>query len=149
MHDKSKFAIYVFAIIIATALLLRLVNYYTKTGRVEINQKTFRVEIVKNEWDMKRGLSGKASIKNDEGMLFIFPKADYQIFWMKGMRFLIDIIWINEGKIVDIRARTPIPVTKFIESYRPSEVAKYVLEINAGLAEKYGFKIGDAVKLDI
>lgn len=149
MQKKDNFGVIIFAVIIATALILKAVDFYTKTGEVEINGKNFKVEVVKKGWEMERGLSGRTGLKDGAGMLFVFSKADFQIFWMKDMKFSIDIIWINEGKIVDIKERAAVPVTQYIESYRPSERAKYVLEINAGLAEKYGFKMGDEVKLDI
>ncbi|MFH1193492.1 MAG: DUF192 domain-containing protein [bacterium] len=149
MQDKSKFAIGIIITMLATAFILRGMNYYTKKGFVEIGGEDFKVEVVKKDWEMEKGLSGRTGLKDNAGMLFVFPNADFQIFWMKDMKFSIDIIWINEGKIVDIKERAVVPVTQYIESYRPSEIAKYVLEINAGLAEKYGFKIGDKVKLDI
>jgi len=149
MGDKSKFALGIIITMFATALILRGIDYYAKNGSVEIGGKIFKTEVVSNDWDMNRGLSGRAGLKNNAGMLFVFSKADFQIFWMKDMKFPIDIIWINEGKIVDIQEKAPVPITQYIESYRPSEIAKYVLEINGGLVEKYGFKIGDRVELDI
>ncbi len=149
MHDKSKFALGVIITMIATALILRGINFYTKNGSVEIGQKVFKVEIVKDSWELEKGLGGRKPLAENRGMLFVFPKEDFYQFWMKDMKFSIDIIWINQGKIVDIKEKAPIPTTNFLEQYRPESPAKYVLEIGAGLVEKYRFKVGDAVKLDI
>lgn len=149
MNDKSKFALGVIITMIATALILRGINYYTKNGQAEIGGKIFKVEIVKDAWELEKGLGGRTSLAEDRGMLFVFPKEDYYQFWMKGMNFSIDILWINQGKIVDIKEKAPIPITHYFEQYRPEAPAKYVLEIGAGLTEKYGIKVGDAVKLDI
>lgn len=149
MKDKNKLALGVLITMVATALILRGINFYTKNGKVEINGKIFKVEIVKDPWEQERGLGGRKSLAEGRGMLFVFPKEDYYQFWMKDMNFSIDILWINQGKIVDIKEKAPIPVTNYLESYRPEAPAKYVLEIGAGLVQKYGFKVGDSVKLDI
>jgi len=147
--EKSKLALGVIITMIATALILRGINYYVKNGKVEIGGKTFKVEVVKDPWEQAQGLSGRKSLAENRGMLFVFPQEDYQQFWMKGMDFSLDIIWINQGKIVDLKEKAPIPTTHYLEQYRPEAPAKYVLEINAGLAEKYGLKVGDTVELDI
>lgn len=149
MGDKSKFALGVIITMVATALILRGINFYTKNGKVEIGGQTFKVEVVKDSWELEKGLGGRKSLAENRGMLFIFPKEDYYQFWMKGMNFSIDIIWINQGKIVDIKEKAPIPTTHLLDSYRPESPAKYVLEINAGLSEKYGFKVGDEVKMQL
>lgn len=149
MKDKSKFALGVIITMIATALILRGINFYTKNGKAEINGKTFKVEMAKSAWELEKGLGGRGPFAENRGMLFVFPEEGYYQFWMKDMQFSVDIIWINQEKIVDIKEKAPIPTTHYLEQYRPEAPAKYVLEINAGLVEKYGFKAGDAVKLDI
>lgn len=62
------------------------------------------------------------------------------------MRFPIDIIWINNGKVVDVsrNASNDFNILK-PRFYRPKEPAQYVLEVNAGFAEKKGIVIGDTV----
>lgn len=152
MQDEkglNKFYLYIFAVMAVSFLGLRVISYFTKYGAVEIGGQKFRVEIMKKDWELAQGLSGRDSLKNGSGMLFVFPAEDRHEFWMKGMKFPIDIIWISGGKIVDIKKSAPLPVTLNLEKYVPSVPAKYVLEIGAGLSEKYGFKPGDEVELDI
>lgn len=92
--------------------------------------------------EQKRGLSGRASLPEEEGLLFIFSKPDFYGFWMKEMQFPIDIIWINENnKIVHI-ARAIEP-NSFPQIFKPSEKSLYVLEVNAGFAAKHAINIGD------
>lgn len=148
MKVKS-FAFYVILIMIISALGLKAVDFYTKRGEVEIKGQKFKVEIVKQLWEIEHGLSGRYKLKDNKGMLFVFKKEDKYAFWMKDMKFPIDIIWINNEKIVDIKKDAPIPITDNLESYTPTSSARYVLEINAGLSEKYGFEIGGEVLLDI
>ncbi len=97
----------------------------------------------------EKGLSGRLSLAPNEGMFFIFPKAYRYSFWMPDMHFPIDMVWIIDGKIVDITAnvsnefdpRNPI-------YYRPKVPVKYVLEVNAGFMERHGLGIGDSVNLE-
>jgi len=149
IEKKNNFYIYIFIVIIISFLGLKIVNYITKIGSVEIDGKKFKVEILKHNWELERGLSGREKLKNDTGVLFIFKEESKYPFWMKDMKFPIDIIWINDSKIVYIKHNVPIPITQNIPTFAPDVSARYVLEINAGLSEKYGFQIGDGVELDI
>lgn len=149
MQGKNNFFLYIFLIIIVSALGLKAVNLFTKKGEVEIKSKVFKVEVLKNEWELEKGLSGRKSLAKESGLLFSFPSPNNYGFWMKGMKFPIDIIWIDDGKIIDIKKNAPVPLTQNYETYTPVAPARYVLEVNAGLSEKYGFMAGDEVLLDI
>jgi len=119
-----------------------------KYGRVIIKDKTIYVEIVKKKKDLIKGLSKRDKLEENHGMLFIFPKADYWSFWMKEMKFPLDIIWINNNRIVYLKKNVPLPFKeKNITIYKPKRPAKYVLEVNAGLSDKYNWQIGDLVKI--
>jgi len=147
--EKAKFFSYIFLVLIISFLGLQLVNYFTKFGSIEIDNKKFKIEIANDDWELQNGLSGRKKLKTNDGMFFIFPKSDYYVFWMKNMKFPIDILWIDGGKIVDIKEKAPVPTTNFVEQYLSEQPAMYVLEINSGLVEKYGFKVGDKIRFDI
>lgn len=66
-------------------------------------------------------------------MLFIFPRAEKYGFWMKGMRFPLDIIWVSEEKVVHIE-RNISPTSR--ETFRPDVAADQVIEVNAGSADQ-------------
>jgi len=149
MQGKAKLFLYIFLIIIISAIGLRIVNFVTKRGEIEIKSKVFKIEILKNEWELAKGLSGRESLAENKGLLFVFPSSEKHGFWMRGMKFPIDIIWIDNGEVIDIKQNAPIPLTQNYETYSPSAPANYVLEINAGLSEKYGFKVGDKVKMKL
>lgn len=105
-----------------------------------------QVEVAQTKSSRELGLSGRPSMRNDEGILFVFDTPGKYGFWMKDMNFALDIIWINEsGLVVDIeRNLTP-------ESYPKTFInevdASYVLEINAGLAKEFGLFLGSKVKI--
>ncbi len=118
---------------------------------VVINKQTFYVTLAKSDAEKELGLSGKSSLPSNQGMLFLFTTPDYYAFWMKNMKFPIDIIYINGTKIVTIFSDVPYPKSaqSDLPIYKPSQPADKVLEINAGLAKKYKMKEGNSVQLHL
>src|SRR5690606_35019275 len=97
------------------------------------------------------GLSGKEKLEENNGMLFVFDKKDYHSFWMKNMKFPIDIIFLDNNTVVDIYKNVPPPkpgenMAK-LPVYRPSKAVNYVLEVPAGTADKAKIKVGDTIDL--
>ncbi|MCL5438523.1 MAG: DUF192 domain-containing protein [Patescibacteria group bacterium] len=123
---------------------------FMKTPSVTIKSQKFSVTVAKTLKDTEIGLSEKTSLPQNQGMLFAFKDPGFYPFWMKKMKFPIDIIYINKNKIVTIfeNAAVPDPKTQQIPIYKPETQANMVLEINAGLSKKYGFKTGDEVKTE-
>jgi hypothetical protein len=109
---------------------------------------SFRLEIADTPEKRARGLGYREALPLDHGMLFLFEEAGYHTFWMQGMRFPLDILWIHEGLIVHIEQNLPptSSVHKQLPVYRPAALADTVLEINAGLVEKYSLRVGDTVE---
>lgn len=113
---------------------------------VSIGDVTFTAELAANEARRAKGLGGRQSLGENEAMLFKFSGNGFHSFWMKDMVFPIDIIWIQDTVIVDIQKDAAIPISQNdSQIYTPENQANNVLEINAGLVERYGFKIGDLV----
>jgi len=77
-------------------------------------------------------------------MLFLFDKSGRYAFWMKDMKFPLDFIWIAGDKVVDIDENIP---PDYSGTLKPETPVDKVLEINAGVCEKYGIKKGDEVRL--
>lgn len=117
------------------------------------NKKNF-VEIAKTEKQLTRGLSGRDKLKADEGMLFVFTSPGHYGFWMKEMKFDLDLIWIKDKKIIGITAKVSAPVKdkglrikdNELPVYYPPSGVDLVLEVNAGWSERNGVKIGDEVR---
>ena len=94
------------------------------------------------------GLSGREYLGSDEGMFFLFESPGLYSFWMKDMKFSIDIIWIDEGFTVADITRNASPES-FPKSFYPSRLVQYVLEVPAGWAFRHGIGIGDAVTVPL
>lgn len=105
------------------------------------------IEIADNEYETQTGLMYRKSMQDDRGMLFIFDIEDRRSFYMKNTEFPLDILFINSSnEIVCINKNTapfdqsPLPCTT------PST---YVLEVNAGLTERWNIGIGDKVSWEV
>ncbi|WP_299780389.1 DUF192 domain-containing protein [uncultured Formosa sp.] len=105
--------------------------------------KSLDIEIADNEYDRETGLMYRSSMKNDNGMLFVFPNEEPRAFYMKNTQIALDLIYLGENKtIVSISKNAkPMDETSLL-SYKP---AMYVLEINAGLADVWQLKVGDSI----
>lgn len=113
---------------------------------VSIGGKTIRVMLADTPDERTRGLSGREALANDEGMLFVFPEDGVYGFWMKDMRFSIDILWLSSlGEVVHIEKNVS-PET-YPASFQPLKPARYVLELPAGFAEAQSVATGSRVVL--
>ena len=118
---------------------------------ITIDKVSFTVDVAKTPQQQQKGLAIYNSLPSNRGMVFLFNQPDYYTFWMKDMKFPIDIIYIRQNKIVDIFKDVPLPASPLapLPVLKPKKPADTVLEINAGLSEKYGFNIGDSVKMSL
>ena len=95
------------------------------------------------------GLMGREHLGDTEGMLFIFEVEGLPRFWMKGMKIPLDMVWIDaDGIVAGVTANAPpAPEGTSPEVYSPPRPILYVLEINAGLAELVGIRVGSQARL--
>lgn len=136
------------AIILGATILLFQVDFFrSEYTTLEINETPIRVQMVKSQKDMAHGLSGRENLSGDEGMLFVYEKEVIPRFWMKDMKFSIDIIWIRLDRVIDYDENVPVPPQDTtLPTYSPDAPITHVLEVNAGFVKKNGIKIGDEVQ---
>jgi len=117
---------------------------------VELGGKRFSVEVADTQQKQALGLMFRESMPADEGMLFIFPAESPRSFWMKNTRIPLDIMYFNKDLLlVSISADTqPCRVTR-CPSYPSIAPAKYVLELNAGVASELGVGLGARLSLKL
>ena len=154
MSEQLKKQIWLFVgiLIIVGSFYLFFSNQKIRGGhQVVIDGIIINVELAQTEVEREQGLSGHKPLEENEGMLFIFERPGFHGFWMKDMLFAIDIIWLapseieGNAKIVHIE-RNLSPDT-YPKIFGPNNQALYVLEVNAGFAEKNNWVEGDEVKL--
>jgi uncharacterized membrane protein (UPF0127 family) len=116
-------------------------------GTLEIATKTgvhiFSIEMATTEQEKQTGLMYRKELADGKGMLFDFSPEQQISMWMKNTYISLDMIFIRaDGRILRIAENTEPMSTKIISS---GGLAKAVLEVVAGTAQKYGIQPGDRV----
>ena len=117
---------------------------------VTVGSAVFEVEVADNPELRTKGLSGRDSLPDMSGMIFIFESGRASDFWMKGMSIPLDFVWIGgECTVVDTHSNVQPPAAGTSDGelplYRSGSPAVYTLEINAGKVEELGVEVGDEV----
>lgn len=112
-----------------------------------IKEQEFKVEVADDDKERAKGLSDRNSLDKDRGMVFVFEKKGNYGFWMRNVKFPLDLIYISDNKITDIfkNAEPKSENDENIPIFTPENEANFVLEINGGLSDEYGFTVGDEV----
>jgi uncharacterized membrane protein (UPF0127 family) len=133
---------------VSLLILVFLGNSCNRAPMMTINGHKIEIEIAQTAEERSKGLSGKQSMSDDRGMLFVFETAGIYGFWMKDMHFPLDFIWIKDGIVVEISKNVPVENDSDLTIYKPNQPIDSVLEVNAGWADKNEIKIGDKTKID-
>jgi hypothetical protein len=79
-------------------------------------------------------------------MLFVFGDRAPTTFWMKGMRFPLDIVWIDRGRVTGIERDAPVPKGE-PPLYPSTGPVDHVLEVPAGWTARHGVMTGSPVRI--
>lgn len=103
----------------------------------------FDIEIANDDYERETGLMNRHQMEDNQAMLFIFPEEDFRSFYMKNTYIPLDIIYLDEGLEIVSFQYDAVPLD---ETSLPSNTpAKYVLEIKAGLSERFDIQIDDKI----
>lgn len=117
---------------------------------VKIRDVIIPVEVVSKDKERSKGLSGREYLDQESGILFDFTREEnaQPRFWMKDMKFGLDIIWISKYKVVQIDKNISAPNSgNDLRFYRSKQAIDYVLEVNSGFSDKNSLRVGDTVDL--
>lgn len=152
MKNNKKLFVFIFILSLFSGVLsgIKYLSYRHEANqpKIIINQQTIYLEVVKNAAERTKGLSGRETMEKNQGMLFIFDEPGNYQFWMKEMKFSLDVVFIRGNQIVDIIENVPFPK----EQEQPqvmvaNERFEKVLELNSGIVKILKIKIGDPVKI--
>ncbi len=105
---------------------------------------SFVVELADDDAERTRGLMFREELAPNAGMLFDFKREQHVSFWMRNTVIPLDMFFIkSDGRIVKIAKRT-VPYSE--RGIPSSEPVRFVLETNAGVADRYGIEPGDTVR---
>jgi uncharacterized protein len=124
----------------------KVAHKYLQT-KVTINNFDLTVYLAMTNEQIIKGLVIKDQLKENEGMLFVYQLPAKYTFSMRGMKFPIDIIWLdNARKVIHIEhSLEPCPSDIDCPKYIPSAAALYVLETIAGFSNRHDVKIGTQI----
>lgn len=141
-------------LVVGSAVLITLFSlwYYSQhplQTTVTIRGATFIVDMAVTPKEKEIGLGNRDTLAPDRGMLFVYDHKEVFPFWMKNMRFPIDILWIADLIIVDITKNVPVsdkPVEE-LPIYHPIVPVDKVLELPAGTVDRVDIIIGDKITI--
>ena len=121
-----------------------------QTADITVGGVPLTVELAYRPADTSRGLGYRAGLAPGTGMLFLFTEPAPRSFWMKGMQFCIDIIWIENGAIQgaaeSVCPEPPGTADADLTSYVSPVPVSYVLEVPAGWLDANGLTAGAPVE---
>lgn len=119
-----------------------------KGPTVEINGRTYTIEIAEDDASRARGLMERDSMPADHGMLFVFQDDAPRAFWMKNCRFPQDMLFFDsQRRLISVQRDVPPCVADPCPAYSSGAPARYVLELNAGQADAIGVHPGDELAI--
>lgn len=150
--DKAKIGLGLKALVILIAIaglsysLHRVLSISAPSQEVVIGGTNVQVDVAKTFAERKKGLSGSDPLTGNEGMLFIFDSSEQHGFWMKDMKYSIDIIWIDDLLQV-VHIENDVSPNTYPEVFYPDVPARYAVEVRAGFSDANGLELGDTVSL--
>lgn len=115
-----------------------------RTYPVSIGTETLYLELADSEYAQTYGLTNRASLPKDQGMLYVVTKKQEFSYWAKDMLFATDVVWLGpDFTVVDISEN--IVPESYPKIFKPKGAARYVIEMNAGSVLRSGVRIGDRI----
>lgn len=127
---------------VSAVFLLKRKDVEAERQIIRIGNQELSVEVADTIVKQVRGLSGHRPLKENEGMLFVYENPRILSFWMRDMRFPLDIIWIDGHKNI-VGIVPDISPDTFPQMFSSAVPVQYVLEVSAGWAELHGVVVGD------
>jgi uncharacterized membrane protein (UPF0127 family) len=113
-------------------------------SKITVNNFELIADLAITNDQQVKGLDVKDQLKENEGMLFVEKQPAKYDFWMRGMKFPIDIIWLDSNRTVIHIEHNLQPCVSDLHCplFTPDKDALYILETVAGFSQKHNVKIG-------
>lgn len=116
---------------------------------ISFDNSILRAAVSETPIDRQKGLSNVPLLFQDEGMIFVFNRSGTYKFWMKDMLMSIDMIWVNDKKIITHIEPSVAPET-YPRNFGPDRNdSLYIIETNAGYAKKNSLEVGQTVSFEL
>lgn len=135
-----KLRSYILIVSAGMILVFLVSSFFVHSNRsLTIGDAKYDLRVARTESEHRKGLGGTESLAADQGMLFVYKQPQKLCFWMKDMRYAIDIIWVDAAKNIAAIERNVDPTT------HPKTFCNdgsYVIELRAGEALRHNLKQG-------
>jgi uncharacterized membrane protein (UPF0127 family) len=148
--NLSKFTIGFIVVFFLTVIGLQFWKYNWPTATIKLDDEVMNVLVADTNYRQKKGLGGRESLGKYDGMLFIIYPPHRAPIVMRDMKFAIDIIWLKNGKVVDIKKNIkpePNKTEEELTKYKPEKDANAILEVSSGWVNEHNIKIGDKLEI--
>ena len=108
----------------------------------------FTAELARTASERQQGLGGVSTLPKNKAMLFVFDRDGYHAVHMRNMKISIDVIWLDKDKKVVHIVRNMSPDT-YPRVFEPSEPARYIIEVAAGVANDRNIRVGNTAVFDL
>lgn len=147
---KRKIFLLIFFIFLIFFLIFIFFNFANKKkaekfSRAQVKNVFINLEIADSELEQYRGLSYRKELEPSAGMLFLFPDKQKRSFVMRDMNFNLDIVFIDENRIVDIYKNLPFSEDEQKILYTSSVPVDKVLELPGNFCEENNIFVSDLI----
>lgn len=150
MKKANLYYIALSSIMLIFVIALAIIRSNPKYNEVCFNDRCFFVELAITQQEKIDGLMFRESLDPDKGMLFVYEEEAEYSFWMKNVNFPLDIVWINGNReVIYIKRNFQPCMEDSCEIAKPSQKAKYALELNADVLDEMSVEIGDKLVFHI
>lgn len=115
------------------------------SAQAQISSQVIDLEVAQTPQQQAMGLMYRTALADNQGMLFPFNPPQPVSFWMKNVSISLDMIFLRNGKIVEIAANVPPCKTVPCPVYGPNASVNQVIELRGGRAAELGLQVGDSV----
>lgn len=147
---RNQIILFFIIFIVLSIIVFAVSKIEKEKTKITYQDQKLDVIFAKSVIQKAQGLSNTELDDFDsDGMLFIFSDYNVRDFWMRQMKFDLDVLWIKDGKImkIDRGVKSPENSGKIERmSSSPFEV-DMVLELPVGALDKYGFEVGGEIEL--
>ena len=144
MTRKARIIIWTVCFLIFVIGLIYLIHPINP--KIRVGTTEFYVEIAATSEEKMKGLGGREILEPNTGMVFPYDHKEEYSFWMKGMQFPLDFVWIADQIVVDLTENVQPTTSGEITTVKPKLPVNQILELNAGDIKKHNIQIGDSVR---
>ncbi|MBC8766994.1 DUF192 domain-containing protein [Arenibacter sp. BSSL-BM3] len=126
---------------------------FKKEGKLRILKKesdslviNLDIEIADTDYERETGLMYRSSMEPNQGMLFVFDDVSMHYFYMKNTEFPLDLIFVDDQMKIASFQKNAQPLNE--NSLSSKVPVKYVLEVNAGMSDKWSLELGDSISYE-